>query len=85
MTIEDKELDRLLQQCELQPPAGFTDKVLQQIPIESVSSWQPARTVAGTSLWKSIAQWIGLLVGAALGVSQCLYFVLGLWITTAVG
>lgn len=80
----DDDLDTLLQDACLQPPADFTQRVMQALPQRTTPSPQPVRTVH--SPWQQL-RWLaaasGLIGTGLLGLSQLASFVFGLWIASA--
>lgn len=81
------ELDLLLQDDLLHPPADFTQRVMQRIQSLPRSA-SPATTPvqARSTRWNRL-RWLatatGLVGGGLLGLSQLAGFVFGLWLTTS--
>jgi hypothetical protein len=77
--MPDTDLDSLLQQTLLQPPPGFSQRVLQQLPRRHKQATPPT--------WGARLRWLlaatGLLGGGVLGLSLAGSFVFGLWLSAA--
>ena len=78
------ELDRLLGQDLLQPPADFSYRVMQGIkplalpfPASRPAAARPAPVL------RTLLIRIGMLGAGLLGLSQVLSFVLGVWLATS--
>lgn len=79
MNDEFDDLDHLLHAAEGGAPPGFAAQVMRQIaalPQPLPLQQQPAR-------WRRLAQRLALIAAAALGTSQVLAFIFGLWAVTA--
>ena len=81
------ELDILLQNDLLHPPADFTQRVMQRIrslPRSALPAATPAQ--ARAVRWRRL-RWLaaatGLVGSGLLGLSQLAGFVFGLWVTAA--
>ena len=81
------ELDLLLQNDLLQPPADFTQRVMQRIrslPRGALPAATPAQ--ARAVRWRRL-RWLaaatGLVGTGMVGLSQLAGFVFGLWVTAA--
>ena len=79
------DLDELLRSGPPGAPADFTTRVMQQISgLPSLQLQpQPQPQLLPPPRWQSLAQWIALVAAAALGISQVLAFIFGLWAVTA--
>lgn len=81
------ELDMLLQNDLLQPPADFSQRVMQRIQslpqrAELAATPAPAQSIRWRRLrWLATAA--GLVGSGLLGLSQLAGFVFGLWVTTS--
>ena len=77
------DLDLLLQNDLLQPPADFTQRVMQRVQsLPRSASPAQARAVRWRRLrWLAAAT--GLVGSGLLGLSQLAGFVFGLWVTAA--
>jgi hypothetical protein len=70
-------LDRLLSEPLLQPPADFTERVMQRI--QTLPAPAPSRRRAG---WLA---WLALAAGALLGAAQLAGFMFGIWTAATAG
>ena len=70
-------LDRLLSEPLLQPPADFTERVMQRI--RALPAPAPSRQRAG---WLA---WFALAAGALLGAAQLAGFMFGIWTAATAG
>jgi len=70
-------LDRLLSEPLLQPPADFTERVMQRI--QTLPAPAPSRRRAG---WLA---WLALAAGALLGAAQLAGFMFGIWTASTAG
>ena len=70
-------LDRLLSEPLLQPPADFTERVMQRI--QTLPAPAPSRQRAG---WLA---WFALAAGALLGAAQLAGFMFGIWTAATAG
>lgn len=72
----DDALDALVQQSALQPPPGFTQRVMHNLPLRPgpLERW---------SRWRWLLTATGLAGGATLGLAQLLSFVFGVWLAGA--
>ena len=73
------ELDELLHSGPPSAPADFSARVMQQITALPLPTRLPPRPPR----WQSVAQWLALIAATALGMSQVLAFIFGLWAVTA--
>lgn len=80
--MTDSDLDTLLQRALLQPPPDFAQRVLRQLPRQTM----PVAAPKQSALWPRL-RWLlaatGLLGGGMLGLSQAGGFVFGLWLGAA--
>ena len=81
------DLDELLHSGPPSAPADFSARVMQQItalPLHTgLHTRPPTRLPQRPPRWQSVAQWLALIAAAALGMSQVLAFIFGLWAVTA--
>ena len=81
------ELDILLQNDLLQPPADFTQRVMQRIQSPPPSTSPAATPTQAQSTRWSRLRWLaaatGLVGTGMVGLSQLAGFVFGLWLTTS--
>lgn len=91
MTINDQQLDELLAKSALEPPAGFSDRLMARIENEQPGMHQePAALPASLSTQSrcsitNLIQWSVLATGGLLGFFHCASFTLGVWFATAAG
>ena len=75
------DLDTLLRDDLLRPPADFARRVMEQLPLQT-----PPRPQRKRWRWRQL-RWLaavsGLVGGGLLGLSQLLSFVFGLWIAAS--
>ncbi len=76
------DLDELLRSGPPGAPADFSARVMQQISGLPVLQPQPQPQPLPPH-WQTLAQWLALIAAAALGISQVLAFIFGLWAVTA--
>jgi hypothetical protein len=83
--MTDTDLDTLLQRELLQPPPDFAQRVLRQLPRQTMPLAPPKQYKQPTP-WSRL-RWLlaatGLLGGGVLGLSQAGGFVFGLWLGAA--
>ena len=81
------DLDELLRSGPPGAPADFSARVMKQISGLPVLQPQPQPQPLPPPHWQtraqSLAQWLALIAAAALGISQVLAFIFGLWAVTA--
>ena len=77
------ELDELLHSGPPSAAADFSARVMQQITALPLHTRLPTRLPQRPPRWQSVAQWLALIAAAALGMSQVLAFIFGLWAVTA--
>ena len=77
------ELDELLRSGPPGAPADFSARVMQQISGLPGLHPQPQPQPLPPPRWQTLAQWLALIAAAALGISQVLAFIFGLWAVTA--
>lgn len=71
--------EELLTDGFLKPPENFTVQVMlavQTLPLSTAHQPEPIT-------WRTIAKWLALLGGAALGAAELVTFVFGLWAASA--
>ena len=89
MTLTNNQTESLLSKGLVRPPDDFHDQVMLQIAEHEKAINQGVQTNAptsrsytpGISWW----QWLILLPGSVIGVSQMMRFVFSMWIATAAG
>ena len=83
MTPDD--LDELLRSGPPGAPADFSTRVMQKLSGQPglQPRPQPQPQPLPPQRWQTLAQWIALVAAAALGISQVLAFIFGLWAVTA--
>ena len=69
------ELDALLRQAGGGAPADFNARVMRHVAAVPLPQRPPR--------WRTLAQRLALVAAAALGASQVLAFIFGLWAVTA--
>ena len=77
------DLDELLRSGPPGAPADFSARVMQQISALPGLQPQPHPQPLLPPRWQTLAQWLALVAAAALGISQVLAFIFGLWAVTA--
>ena len=73
--MNDDELDTLLRLADDGAPADFDTRVMRRI-----AALPPPRR---PPRWRTLAQRLALIAAAALGTTQVLAFIFGLWAATA--
>ena len=74
---ESQTFDELLAQGFLKPPEDFTAQVMravQPLPLPIQNTDQPM-----PDTWRTLAKWLAVLGGAALGAAELVAFMFGLW------
>jgi|GEM_PF-1253950 len=84
------QVDQLLRQGLLSPPDDFTERVMSAIQRDSTTSPRALDRNAQTKLMnnnrvRAFTQWLALALATAIGLTQTIAFVFGLWTTSIAG
>lgn len=80
------DLDRLLREAELPVPDGFAERLMSRLPAQlEPLPWPESAATPPLPRWRRAARALLWLGGGALGLSQLLAYVFGVWLASSAG